>query len=200
MFTGIIETLATVIKVKESGRNKTFWVNSTISPDLQVDQSLAHDGICLTVESVDANLHQVSAVYETLIKTTAGEWKEGTAINIERCMTLGDRLDGHMVQGHVDGTGRLLQKKNLEGSWEFTFSYPAGFAALMIEKGSVTVNGISLTSFNVGKDNFTVAIIPYTYEHTNLQYLKEGEAVNLEFDMIGKYIQRYLALTKGVDG
>jgi riboflavin synthase len=195
MFTGIIETLATVIKVKESGRNKTFWVNSTISPDLQVDQSIAHDGICLTVESVDANLHQVSAVHETLVKTTAGEWKEGTTINLERCMTLGDRLDGHMVQGHVDGTGRLLQKKNLEGSWEFTFSYHAGFAALMIEKGSITVNGISLTSFNVGKDNFTVAIIPYTYGHTNLQYLKEGEAVNLEFDMIGKYIQRYLSLT-----
>jgi riboflavin synthase len=195
MFTGIIETLATVIKVKESGQNKTFWVNSTISPDLQVDQSIAHDGICLTVESVDGNLHQVSAVHETLIKTTAGEWKEGTTINLERCMTLGDRLDGHMVQGHVDGTGRLLQKNDLEGSWEFTFSYPAGFAALMIEKGSITVNGISLTSFNVGKDNFTVAIIPYTYEHTNLQYLKEGEAVNLEFDMIGKYIQRYLSLT-----
>ena len=197
MFTGIIETLATVIKVKESGRNKTFWLNSTISPDLQVDQSIAHDGICLTVESVDGNLHQVSAVHETLIKTTAGEWKEGTTINLERCMTLGDRLDGHMVQGHVDGTGRLLQKKDLEGSWEFTFSYPSGSAALMIEKGSITVNGISLTSFNVGKDNFTVAIIPYTYEHTNLQYLKEGEAVNLEFDMIGKYIQRYLALTMG---
>ena len=194
MFTGIIETLATVIKVKESGQNKTFWVNSAISPDLQVDQSIAHDGICLTVESVDSNLHQVSAVHETLIKTTAGEWKEGTTINLERCMTLGDRLDGHMVQGHIDGTGRLLQKKSLEGSWEFTFSYPAAFAALMIEKGSITVNGISLTSFNVGKDNFTVAIIPYTYEHTNLQYLKEGEAVNLEFDMIGKYIQRYLAV------
>ena len=200
MFTGIIETLATVIKVTESGRNKTFWVNSVISPDLQVDQSIAHDGICLTVESVDANLHQVSAVHETLIKTTAGHWKEGTTINLERCMTLGDRLDGHMVQGHVDGTGRLLQKKNLEGSWEFTFSYPAGFAALMIEKGSITLNGISLTCFNVGRDNFTVAIIPYTYEHTNLQYLKEGEAVNLEFDIIGKYIQRYLALAKGVDG
>jgi riboflavin synthase len=196
MFTGIIENLGTVIKVKESGKNRTFWINSIISSELDIDQSIAHDGVCLTVESVDGQLHQVSAVHETLVKTTAQEWKEGTTLNLERCMTLGDRLDGHLVQGHVDGKGKLLQKKSLDGSWEFTFGFPPEFAPLMIEKGSICLNGISLTSFNVGRDHFTVAVIPYTYEHTNLQYLRDGEEVNLEFDMIGKYISRHLTLQR----
>jgi riboflavin synthase len=141
-------------------------------------------------------LHQVSAVHETLLKTTAGKWKEGSALNLERCMTMGDRLDGHLVQGHVDGRGKLEEKKSLSGSWELTFSFPEEFAPLMIEKGSICLNGISLTSFNVTRHSFTVAIIPYTYEHTNLQYLRVEEEVNLEFDMIGKYINRYLSLKK----
>jgi riboflavin synthase len=196
MFTGIIENVGTIIKVKETGKNRTFWVNAVITTDLEVDQSVSHDGVCLTVESIDGDLHQVSAVHETLLKTTAGKWKEGSALNLERCMTMGDRLDGHLVQGHVDGRGKLEEKKSLSGSWELTFSFPEEFAPLMIEKGSICLNGISLTSFNVTRHSFTVAIIPYTYEHTNLQYLRVEEEVNLEFDMIGKYINRYLSLKK----
>ena len=175
MFTGIIEHTGTIIKVAESGKNRTFWINSLISNELEIDQSVSHDGICLTVESVDGELHQVTAVHETLSKSTAGSWKQGDTLNLERCLTMGDRLDGHLVQGHVDGTGKLEKKKTMAGSWELSFSFPEAFAALMIEKGSISVNGISLTSYNVGNDHFSVAIIPYTYEHTNLQYLKEGE-------------------------
>lgn len=190
MFTGIIETTGILRQMSTTGSNKSFWVESNLSTELKVDQSLAHSGVCLTIEAVEGNLHKVTAIQETLQKTNLNSWQPGDYINIERCLQLSARLDGHFVQGHVDACGSLLEKKDLNGSWQYSFSYPSEFAALMIEKGSITVNGISLTAFNVGKNSFDVGIIPYTYTHTNLQYIPVGGLVNLEFDLIGKYINR----------
>ena len=152
--------------------------------------SLAHDGVCLTVEEIKDNQHRVTAVAETLEKTNLGSWATGKAINLERCLSFNGRLDGHLVQGHADTTGTIISKAEKEGSWQFIISYPQQFAALIIEKGSVTVNGISLTAFNINDKSFEVAIIPYTYEHTTVKHLREGDKVNLEFDVIGKYINR----------
>ena len=194
MFTGIIEARGTLTKDESRGTNKTFWISSTISDHLQVDQSLSHNGVCLTVEEISAGAHRVTAVKETLEKSNLGQLKMGDSVNLERCLALNGRLDGHLVQGHVDGVGTLLSKNNLQGSWELTFSFDPAFAALVIEKGSISLNGISLTVFNVTDSRFSVAIIPYTYEHTNIQNLQPGELVNLEFDLIGKYIQRNLNL------
>ncbi|MBS1564542.1 MAG: riboflavin synthase [Bacteroidetes bacterium] len=191
MFTGIIETTATVAVVGSTGTNKSFWIKSPLSPELKVDQSVAHDGVCLTVEDVRDGMHKVTAVLETLAKSSLGTWIVGSAVNIERCLQPSSRLDGHFVQGHVDTRGTVLEKTDLNGSWQFSFRFPVSFAPLLIEKGSVAVNGISLTVFNLGMDSFSVAIIPYTYEHTNLRYLKPGDEVNLEFDMLGKYIVRW---------
>lgn len=190
MFTGIVESTGTVTEVWLQGTNKTFWIESPLSPAFTVDQSVAHNGTCLTVEEVSGARHRVTAVAETLVKTTLGNWKVGHAVNLEQCLKPNDRLDGHFVQGHVDGMGICKAVENKTGSYQLRFSFPKEFAPLVIEKGSISLNGISLTVFDVTTDGFTVAVIPYTWEHTTLQYLREGDAVNLEFDMIGKYILR----------
>jgi riboflavin synthase len=190
MFTGIIETTGNITAIETSGTNKTFWINSPVSQELKIDQSVAHNGVCLTVEEVRNEAHRVTAIAETLEKTNLGNWQQGDIINIERCLLMNARLDGHMVQGHVDTTGTCTKLVELDGSWEYTFQFPAQFASLLVEKGSVAVNGISLTVFNVSSDHFSLAIIPYTYEHTNMQVVKEGTTVNLEFDIIGKYVLR----------
>jgi riboflavin synthase len=190
MFTGIIECTGLVEKKESAGTNISFWISSPLSADLKVDQSLAHDGVCLTVEAIDSGMHRVTAISETLQKTCLGEWGPGKRVNLERAMVLGGRLDGHLVQGHADAAGTCLSVENQEGSWLYHFSFPSNFAPLVIEKGSICINGISLTAFRVGKDSFTVAIIPYTYEHTNIKEVKKGSRVNLEFDMVGKYITR----------
>ena len=188
MFTGIIESLGTVKEVISNGSNKTFWIESSISTLLKVDQSVSHSGVCLTVEEVKGNLHRVTAIDETLQKTNIGNWNEETIVNLERCLRINDRIDGHLVQGHIDTTGTCLKRKEKKGSWEFVFKFPKKFAALVIEKGSICVNGISLTTVDVKKKSFTVAIIPFTFEHTNIKKVGEGESVNIEFDMFGKYI------------
>lgn len=194
MFTGIIETLGRVKEVIINGSNRTFWIESSLSPELKVDQSVSHDGVCLTVEEITGSLHRVTAIDETLQKTNLSQWEAGTLINIERCLQLNARLDGHFVQGHVDTTGVCTRKIQKDGSWEFEISFPTDFAELIIEKGSICVNGISLTAFNITNDRFTVAIIPYTFEHTNIKAINEGDSVNLEFDLLGKYLQRRLSL------
>jgi riboflavin synthase len=194
MFTGIIECTGKVESVSENGSNLSFWVSSPFSGELKVDQSLSHDGVCLTVESVDGNRHQVTAIAETIAKTNLSTWAVGAEVNLERCMQMNGRLDGHIVQGHVDATAVCLERKELTGSWEYTFQFPAEFAVLVIEKGSIAVNGTSLTCFNVGKDQFTIAVIPYTFDHTNIKQVLKGSIVNIEFDILGKYIQRRMEL------
>jgi riboflavin synthase len=190
MFTGIIESIGTVVEIMQNGSGLTFWIESPISSELAVDQSLAHDGVCLTIEETSAGRHRVTAVMETLEKTRLREWTTGSSINLERAMVLGGRLDGHLVQGHVDGKGTCLSRQDLDGSWIFRFSFPPTASSLVIEKGSITVNGISLTAFDVSADSLSVAIIPYTMEHTNLMKMQPGNSVNLEFDLIGKYIAK----------
>lgn len=190
MFTGIIEGLGQVKEISTLGTNKTFWVQSPLSHELKVDQSVAHNGVCLTVEEVSGDHHRVTAVAETIQKTALNQWQPGSLINLERSLLPSSRLDGHFVQGHVDTTGTCEKIDSKDGSWEITFSFPKEFAPLIIEKGSIAVNGISLTSFKVKKSSFRVAIIPFTWEHTNLHQVKEGDLINLEFDMVGKYIIR----------
>lgn len=194
MFTGIVEITGAVKKVISNGSNKTFWIESPLSPQLKVDQSVSHSGVCLTVEEIAGNRHRITAIDETLQKTNLACWNEGTTVNLERCLQLNDRLDGHLVQGHADATGICIKRKEKKGSWEFEFEFPKKFAGLVIEKGSVCVNGISLTAFDVKKKSFRVAIIPYTFEHTNIREVQPGDTVNLEFDMIGKYLLRRLSL------
>lgn len=196
MFTGIVETQGIIKKVIEKGNNKTFWIKSPISSKLNPDQSVAHDGACLTVEEVKGRQHRVTAIAETLGKTTLGNWEKGTRINLERCLKINDRLNGHFVQGHVDSSAICIDKKEKGGSWEFSFQFLPEFATLIIEKGSISVNGISLTIFNVTETTFDVAIIPYTFEHTTMNVVKPGQKVNIEFDMLGKYIHRKLSLSK----
>ena len=196
MFTGIVETQGVVKKITVEGTNKIFWIKSSISPKLKVDQSLSHDGICLTVEEIKGNRHRVTAIAETISKTNLGAWRKGSVVNLERCMKVNDRLDGHFVQGHVDTVAICIGKKEMNGSWEFSFQFPLKFGQLIIEKGSVAVNGISLTAFDVTANTFSVAIIPYTYEHTNMNSIDIGQKVNIEFDMLGKYINRKLSLSK----
>lgn len=194
MFTGIVESLGIIKEIATSGTNKTFWIESSLSSSFKIDQSVAHNGVCLTVEDVQENLHRVTAVEETLNKTELNTWKPGTRINIERSLLPTNRLDGHFVQGHVDTTATCRKIKDRNGSHEYQFEFPKKFAELIIEKGSICINGISLTAFDVKKHSFKVAIIPYTFEHTGLQFLEEGDLVNLEFDMIGKYVLRKLNL------
>jgi riboflavin synthase len=194
MFTGIIETTGKVESIITKGTNKSFWISAPISHELKIDQSVSHDGVCLTVEEVTANMHCVTAIEETLEKSNLSEWKEGMLINLERCMQMNARLDGHIVQGHVDTTAICIDHKDMNGSWEFTFQFPESFASLVIEKGSISLNGTSLTIFNVTNNTFTVAIIPYTYNHTSIQHVKINSKVNIEFDMIGKYINRIISL------
>ncbi|MGG9971787.1 riboflavin synthase [Ferruginibacter sp. SUN002] len=196
MFTGIIEKTGIVKGITLSGTNKTFLIASDISDELSIDQSVAHNGVCLTVEGIEGKTHRITAVSETLAKTNMNEWTIGTVVNLERCLVMNGRLDGHIVQGHVDATAKCISITEKNGSWEFNFEFDKKFAALVIEKGSITLNGISLTIFNVDEAHFTVAIIPYTYEHTNMKSLQEGDLVNIEFDMIGKYVVRSLTLNK----
>lgn len=190
MFTGIIEALAVVTSIEKQGTNLDFWLQSPITHELKIDQSVAHNGVCLTVVAIENDTYKVTAVAETLQKTNLGNWKEGDKINLERSLKIGARLDGHFVQGHADATATCTEKKTLEGSWLFSFSFPHQFAALLVEKGSVCLNGVSLTVFNVGKNSLTVTIIPYTYEHTNFHQIGQGSVVNIEFDILGKYLLR----------
>jgi riboflavin synthase len=196
MFTGIIESTGSLQSIEPSGTNLRFRISALMSSGLKPDQSVAHDGVCLTVEEVDGDTHVVSAVRETLEKTCLSEWRIGRRINLERAMVLGDRLDGHLVQGHVDARGVCEGVSPESGSWLYRFGFPEPFAHLVIEKGSVCVNGISLTAFGVTRNGFSVAVIPYTYEHTNLGDLRSGDGVNLEFDMLGKYLARFRELGK----
>jgi riboflavin synthase len=192
MFTGIIESLGTIHSIDTQGTNRTFWIGSPLSQQLSIDQSLSHNGVCLTVEEVKDNLQRVTAIEETLKKTNLGDWKTGDLVNLERCLVMNGRLDGHIVQGHVDATAVCLDRRDLDGSWEFRFEFPKKFSHLVIEKGSISLNGTSLTIFNVKKSKFDIAVIPYTYNHTNIQSVTPGTRVNLEFDMIGKYVSRFL--------
>jgi riboflavin synthase len=186
--------LGKVNEIILDGTNRTFFIESPISHELNADQSVSHNGVCLTVEEAAPGWHRVTAIEETLKKTNLGFWEKGTLVNIERCLKMDSRLDGHLVQGHVDATGTCIKKVEKKGSWEFEFEFPKKFATLIIEKGSICLNGISLTAFDVSKKKFKVAIIPYTSEHTNMKSLQEKDMVNLEFDVVGKYILRSLSL------
>jgi riboflavin synthase len=190
MFTGIIETLGEVKAIEKDGGNVHLTITSAFTNELKIDQSVAHNGVCLTVTSIENNDYKVTAIQETIDKTNLSAWKIGTAVNLERAMKLGDRLDGHIVQGHVDQTGICKAIKESNGSWYYTFEYDPGLNNLTIEKGSITVNGVSLTVVNSLKNKFSVAIIPYTYEHTNFHNFEIGTKVNLEFDVIGKYVSK----------
>lgn len=192
MFTGIIETLGKVTDLHRDGGNLHITVESSIAGELKIDQSVAHNGVCLTVIALADGHHTVTAIEETLNKTNLGDLKTGDLVNLERCMQMNARLDGHIVQGHVDQTATCIDFKTLDGSWEYTFEYDAANGNVTVEKGSICVNGISLTVVNSHKNTFSVAIIPYTFEHTNLQNVKVGSIVNLEFDIIGKYVARLM--------
>ena len=196
MFTGIIESTGKVERVETHGTNKTFYISSPLSSSFKPDQSVSHNGVCLTVEAIDNNIHRVTAIEETLERSDIGKWQQGDIVNIERCMLMNGRLDGHIVQGHVDTTSHCLKRKEKRGSWEFQFELHQKFSSLVVEKDSICVNGISLTAFNVKRKSFDVAIIPYTYDHTCVNKLLCGDQVNLEFNIIGKYIKRYLSLIK----
>ncbi len=194
MFTGIIEATGIIKEVQISGTNRTFWVESPLSAEFKIDQSVSHSGVCLTVEEIKDGMHRVTAIAETLDKTNLGHWAKDTIVNIERCLPFNGRLDGHFVQGHVDARAVCVSKTDKQGSWEFEVEFPRQFAALVIEKGSISLNGISLTVFNVKENRFTVAIIPYTYTHTDIFNVDSGSIINLEFDILGKYIQRHISL------
>lgn len=190
MFTGIIETLGTIKELRKENDNLHITVSAAITPELKVDQSVSHNGVCLTVVGLKDDTYSVTAIKETLDKTNIKHWKEGDIVNLERGMKLGDRLDGHIVQGHVDQTGVCAAVKEANGSWYYTFEYDSSLNNITIEKGSITVNGVSLTVVNSKANEFSVAIIPYTYEHTNFKNIEAGTVVNLEFDVIGKYVTR----------
>ena len=192
MFTGIIETLGTVTNIVEEGTNIHFTINSSLSNELKIDQSVSHNGVCLTVVSLTEDSHTVTAIEETLQKSNLQHLLKGKKVNLERCMQMNGRLDGHIVQGHVDQTAVCVLKNELDGSWEYRFKYEADKDNVTVEKGSVCVNGISLTVVNSVADEFSVFIIPYTHEHTNLQDVGVGDTVNVEFDIIGKYVARLL--------
>ena len=194
MFTGIIEALGRVEQLERKGSNLDLTMASPISDELKVDQSVAHNGVCLTVVEVGNGHHKVTAVEETLLKTQLGDWKVGDAVNLERCMQMNGRLDGHIVQGHVDTTGLCVERQMRDGSWNFTFTYePQEEGHITVPKGSITVNGVSLTVVRSEAKRFSVTIIPYTYEHTQFHQLEVGDKVNLEFDILGKYVARLLA-------
>lgn len=196
MFTGIIEATGKVVKLEREAGNLHLYIQSPVSAELKIDQSVAHNGVCLTVVGIDNGIHKVTAIDETLKKTNLGELKEGDELNIERCTKIGERLDGHIVQGHVDQTGECVSVEEQNGSWLYTFRYSPSRENLIVEKGSICINGISLTAFNANDDLFSVAIIPYTYQFTNIKHLHKGSTVNLEFDIIGKYVSRLVAFGK----
>jgi riboflavin synthase len=193
MFTGIIETMGEIRSISSSGTNTSFWIASSLSAELRPDQSVAHDGICLTVEDSKDGMHQVTAIQETLKKTNIQEWSVGKMVNIERAMLPSSRLDGHIVQGHVDAVAVCSERMDSNGSWEYRLSFPKQFSKMIVEKGSVCLNGISLTAFSVKNKSFRVAIIPYTFEHTNMKDLNPGMRLNIEFDLIGKYVNRIMS-------
>lgn len=195
MFTGIIETLGRVVSIEHEGSNLHFSIQSDISQELKIDQSVAHNGVCLTVVKLDGDIHTVTAVDETLKKTNLGKLQVGSLVNLERCMSANGRFDGHIVQGHVDQTARCTRKETLDGSWLFDFEYDESLGNLTVEKGSICIDGVSLTCFQSRKNNFSVTIIPYTMEHTGFQHLNSGDEVNLEFDIIGKYVSKLLNKT-----
>lgn len=192
MFTGIIETIGEVVAVKKNGTNIQFEISSRIGSELKVDQSISHNGVCLTVTNISNHVHGVTAVQETLERSNLHRLRMGDKVNLERCMLNNGRFDGHIVQGHVDQTALCTSIKDQNGSWLFDFEYDPSQGNITVEKGSICVNGVSLTCFNSRENGFTVTIIPYTYEHTNFNLLKAGDVVNLEFDIIGKYVQRLL--------
>jgi len=198
MFTGIIESLGKVAAIEREGSNVHFTISSSISSELKIDQSVSHNGVCLTVVSLSENTHTVTAIEETLIRSNLGELKVGDTINLERAMKTNARLDGHMVQGHVDATGKCIGVEEKDGSWYFHFEYLFTPEHLLVDKGSICINGVSLTVVTPKEEGekatFSVAIIPYTYEHTNFHGLKAGSSINLEFDVIGKYVSKYMAL------
>jgi riboflavin synthase len=190
MFTGIIETMGKVAALREDGGNLHLTIQNTLAAKLKIDQSVAHNGVCLTVVDIEEDRYTVTAIKETLEKTNLSGLQQGDWINLERAMKLGDRLDGHIVQGHIDQIGTCEAITEASGSWYFTFSYDANLGNVTIEKGSITINGVSLTVVGSERNRFSAAIIPYTYEHTNFKNLKVGDLVNLEFDVIGKYLKR----------
>ena len=194
MFTGIIENIGTITNLKADLNNLHITIKSTITPELKIDQSVAHNGVCLTVVDINNDEYTVTAIKETLNKTNLSALKILDKVNLERAMKLGDRLDGHIVQGHVDQTATCEHVEETNGSWLFTFKYDASLNNITIEKGSITINGVSLTVINSKKDRFSVAIIPYTYNHTNFNTFKKGTTVNLEFDVLGKYVSRLINL------
>jgi riboflavin synthase len=193
MFTGIVEAAAVVSTVDRKGTNVVFRFSTPLSKELKIDQSVSHNGVCLTVVDVTEESYAVEAIDETLKRSNLGSLKTGDKVNLERCMQSSGRFDGHIVQGHVDQTGLVKSIKDMNGSWLFEFQYDPAGGNITVEKGSICVNGVSLTCFNSKEDGFTVAIIPYTFEHTNFHQLKEGDRVNLEFDIIGKYVQKLLS-------
>jgi riboflavin synthase len=190
MFTGIIEAIGIVKKIEPSGTNIHFWVESPFFHELKIDQSVAHDGVCLTIDATEGDIYRVTAIKETLEKTNLNRWKINKKVNLERGMILGARLDGHLVQGHVDCTGTCISVTEEGGSWLYTIEYPEKFRRLIIEKGSICMNGTSLTAFNITKRTFSVAIIHYTYNFTNINELGPNNIVNLEFDLVGKYVTK----------
>lgn len=193
MFTGIIEDLGEVVAIKNQGTNIDFTLKSAVSKELKIDQSIAHNGVCLTVvELPNEDTHVVTAIEETLVKSNLSDLAVGSVVNLERCMQMNGRLDGHIVQGHVDQTGTIASIEEKDGSWFFKINYDTNLGNVTVEKGSVCVNGTSLTAFNSAPGTFTVAIIPYTFEHTCFRALKKGDSVNLEFDILGKYIKTYM--------
>ena len=196
MFTGIIEAQGTVVDIKQEGTNKHFVLTCPFTEELKIDQSLAHNGVCLTVVQIEKENYRVTAIDETLKKTNLNNLLVGDKVNLERCMPANGRFDGHVVQGHVDQTAQCLEVLNQDGSWLYTFAYDAGVGNITVEKGSICINGISLTVVNSQANQFTVAIIPYTYEHTNLKAVKPGDTVNLEFDIIGKYVAKLLGMSR----
>lgn len=192
MFTGIIETIGVVKECWHNNLNKSFWIESAIANELKIDQSVSHEGVCLTVEEIKGKLHRVTAINETLTKTTINSWQTGKEINIERCLQLSARMDGHIVQGHIDTTAECISKLETGGSWVYQFQFDLNpmFESLIVEKGSIALNGISLTIFDVNRNLFKVAIIPYTYLHTTIKGILLGSKINIEFDIIGKYVLR----------
>jgi riboflavin synthase len=192
MFTGIIEYTGKVVSLEKNGSNLDLIISSAISSELKIDQSISHNGVCLTVVEITGDNHRVTAIDETLKKTNLGGLQVNDEVNLERCTKVGDRLDGHIVQGHVDQTATCISVEEQNGSWLYTFRYKPSKQNIVVEKGSVCVNGISLTAFNASLDLFTVAIIPYTYEHTNIKRVKANSQINIEFDIIGKYVARMM--------
>ena len=191
MFSGIIEAFGKIVDVREEATNKHFSLSCPFTHELKIDQSVAHNGVCLTVTEIHDQVFSVTAIAETLSKTTLGAWKKGDIVNLERCLQVGDRLDGHIVQGHVDQTAQCIEREDQNGSWKFGFQFEQNPENITVPRGSITVNGVSLTVVDSESGYFSVAIIPYTFEHTNFQWLKAGDSVNLEFDVFGKYVARY---------